>query len=133
MQKSRHRVVSGAGDGLIHVYDARKPKGAVYWPSLPDPGSEPLLTLGQASRALVAAMQAGAGDVALAEPRLQRAGAYQALGLNGSARAEANLVLQMSGVTDAQRRQALAALPPVAPVSLAGWAGLAELAELGSI
>jgi len=98
----------------------RKPKGAVYWPSLPDPGPEPLLTLSQASRTLVAAMQAGAGDVALAEPRLQRAGAYQALGLNGSARAEANLVLQMSGVTDAQRRQALAALPPMAPVSLAG-------------
>jgi hypothetical protein len=98
----------------------RHPKGVVIWPSLPDPGMDPVRTLGEASRSLVAAMQAGAEDAELAALRLQRAGAYQALGLNGSARAEANLVLQMSGATDAQRRQALAALPPVAPVSSPG-------------
>ena len=95
----------------------RHPKGSVLWPALPDPGLDPVRTLGEASRSLVAAMQAGAEQAELAALRLQRAGAYQALGLNGSARAEANLVLQMSGATDAQRRQALASLPPVAPVS----------------
>lgn len=98
----------------------RHPKGTILWPSLPDPGTDPVAVLGEASRSLVAAMRAGASDAELAALRLQRAGAYQALGMNGSARAEANLVLLLPGATDDQRRQALSALPPVPPVTSLG-------------
>ncbi|MED5370707.1 MAG: hypothetical protein VX899_06825 [Myxococcota bacterium] len=98
----------------------RHPKGELLWPTLPDPGIDPVAMLGQASRTLVLALQEGADDAQIAALRLQRAGAYQALGLTGSARAEANLVLQLEGATDDQRRAALAALPPAPPVRSPG-------------
>lgn len=89
--------------------------------TLPDPGPDPLATLGQASVELVELLQQDDPDPRdLARLRLIRAACYQALGFNGSARAEALLVVQLEGSSQLQRAQALASFPPVPPAEAPG-------------
>ncbi len=80
--------------------------------SLPIPSGDPLEAYQLASEGLGVVVRGDLGGRAIAETRLNRAGALVALGMRGSARAEANLVLHQPGATNRQREEAQAPIPP---------------------